>query len=379
MKEKIIRWLRSQLNKKQDISNAPASTVEGERRIPSVNNKTSLQSSMTRYAGILFVVVLGSALLYQYYMSINQQKENATDKEQHTTTPTEIKKLTTPPPLEQQAMIANGPPPPPIEANGQTALTPEQLIAQRQQQSPVFFKTQTSSPTATASRATSEGISGTTVADNTTLGHQLHPTLTQSATATLLPDRNLVIAKGTFFDCALQTAIDTTVPGITTCLLSQDVYSDNGKVILLERGTQFTGEQKSTLSLGQKRVFILWTRAKTPKGVVIDIDSPATDALGRAGVDGEVDNHFWDRFGAAILLSLIQDGMSALASNQGSGNNTIVLPNTTNNSTDVVSTILKQTITIPPTIRKNQGGHINIIVARDLDFRPVYDLEVTGS
>ena len=31
-------------------------------------------------------------------------------------------------------------------------------------------------------------------------------------------------------------------------------------------------------------------------GVVINIDSPATDSLGRAGIGGFIDNHYFERF-----------------------------------------------------------------------------------
>lgn len=371
--------------KKDTNSNAVEEhSIEGERSIPSVNKEASLQSRLTNSIGFIFIVVMGIFLLYQYYAKQIHNKNNAeeTNKADQKTTQTSVQPLQTPPPPNEQpksAVMA-----PPLDTNGQAQLTPEQLIAQRQQASPVFFKTEnpTQNNNTNPQEVTgSSGSLGANTANNDALASNLRHTFTPGARAALLPDRNFLITKGTFFDCAMQTAIDTTVPGITTCMLSQDVYSDNGKVVLLERGTQFTGEQKSTLSLGQKRVFILWTRAKTPQGVVVDLDSPSTDSLGRAGVDGEIDNHFWDRFGAAIMLSLIQDGMAALVNNQrvsggNGGNNTIVLPNTANNSAEVVSTILKQTVNIPPTLRKNQGGHINIVVARDLDFRTVYDLQV---
>ncbi|MFX4728907.1 TrbI/VirB10 family protein [Acinetobacter baumannii] len=43
-------------------------------------------------------------------------------------------------------------------------------------------------------------------------------------------------------------------------------------------------------------------------------------------------------------------------------------------ASDMATEALKNTINIPPILRKNQGDHINIYVARDLDFRSVYAL-----
>ncbi|RYF49025.1 MAG: conjugal transfer protein TrbI, partial [Comamonadaceae bacterium] len=41
---------------------------------------------------------------------------------------------------------------------------------------------------------------------------------------------------------------------------------------------------------------------------------------------------------------------------------------------DVVTEVLRNTISISPTVIKNQGERIQILVARDVDFRSVYAL-----
>ena len=132
----------------------------------------------------------------------------------------------------------------------------------------------------------------------------------------------------------------------------------------------------------QRRVGILWTRGETPNHVLIDVDSAAGDALGRPGIEGVVDTHFWDRFGAAIMLSLISDVGTYLAATQqtngsGSNNTTIAFPSTVQGSQSIMSDVLKSTLNIPPTLTANQGADIIIYVARDLDFRDVYALELT--
>ena len=106
---------------------------------------------------------------------------------------------------------------------------------------------------------------------------------------------------------SLETALASDQPGFTSCVINRDVLSDNGRVVLMEKGTQVVGEYRGGLQRGQKRLFVLWNRAKTPKGVIVTLASPATDALGRAGVDGYVDTHWWERFGSALLLSIVGD------------------------------------------------------------------------
>jgi type IV secretion system protein VirB10 len=196
----------------------------------------------------------------------------------------------------------------------------------------------------------------------------LTPTTMSSARASELPTQRLLLAKGAFIDCTLETAIDSSLPGMTTCITATDTFSVDGKVVLLERGSKLIGETRGQVQQGSARLFVLWTEARTPTGVVVPLASPGTDALGRAGLDGEVDRHFWQRFGAAILISMVD---AAAEASQRSGGTVIY---DTSASQGVATEALKGTVGIGPTITKHQGDRIQILVARDLDFRPVYQL-----
>lgn len=191
------------------------------------------------------------------------------------------------------------------------------------------------------------------------------------ASARLLPDRNFLITAGSFIPCVLQSAMDSSQPGYVSCIVPRDVYSDNGRVVLMEKGTKIVGEYQGGLSRGQHRLFVLWTRAVTPRGIAININSPATDALGRGGVNGKVSNFFWKRFGAALLFSLVED--AAIVGAEALGNNA---SNTTRVPSDSASTILEQNGQIRPILRKNQGEDIGITAAQDFDFSAVYGLAI---
>ncbi len=203
----------------------------------------------------------------------------------------------------------------------------------------------------------------------------LSGTRTPTRKAAMLGNRNFILAKGSFIDCALQTRLDSTVPGMTACVITRNIYSDNGKVLLVERGSTVSGEYKANMRQGMARIFVLWTRIKTPNGVVINLDSPGTDQLGGAGVPGYIDNHFWQRFGGALMLSLVDDVARGVTSNAGSGGNSQFNFNSTGDATqNMAAEALKNTINIPPTLYKNQGEQVGIYIARDLDFSSVYDV-----
>ena len=205
-----------------------------------------------------------------------------------------------------------------------------------------------------------------------TLAARLRPSVTAATPARVLPTTQLLLPKGAFIDCTLETAIDSTFPGMTTCITAADTFGADGKVVLLERGTKLVGETRGQVQQGQARVFVLWTEARTPAGVVVALDSPGTDELGRTGLPGEVQRHFWERFGAAMLVSVVNGAVQAgVQASTRSGGAVIYAPSA---SQDVLTEVLKDTLHITPTIVKRNGDRIQVLVARDLDFRPVYEL-----
>jgi type IV secretion system protein VirB10 len=164
---------------------------------------------------------------------------------------------------------------------------------------------------------------------------------------------------------------------MTTCVTAFDIFGADGKVVLLERGSKLVGETRGQVAQGMSRLFILWTEVRTPTGVVVQLDSPGTDELGRAGVAGTVNNHFWARFGAALLVSVIDGVLQGVVQHQESSGSTVIL--NPQGGQQVMDDILRNTINIPPTISINQGSRVQVIVARDVDFRPVYELRTAAA
>lgn len=208
-------------------------------------------------------------------------------------------------------------------------------------------------------------------------GGQLQASSTPKVIATTLGNRSLTLPKGTSFTCALKSRVISATSGLVGCQVQRNVYSDDGRVLLVERGSHLDGEYRITsVRPGTVRIPVLWTRIRTPLGVTVDLDSPATGPLGESGIEGHVDNRWMERIGAAMLLSLIDDSVKLVIQNQSEerGGDTIVLPSTTGSTSKLAEKVLDSTINIPPLIYQNQGGIVGIYVARDVDFSSVYEL-----
>ncbi|CAN7325730.1 type VI secretion protein [Phenylobacterium sp. LjRoot219] len=186
-----------------------------------------------------------------------------------------------------------------------------------------------------------------------------------AAFATHMGDLSLTIPQGAVIPAVLETAIDSDLPGYTRAIVSRDVRSFDGRAVLIPRGSRLIGQYRSATSLGQSRAFVIWSRVLRPDGVSVQIGSPGTDELGRGGLTGEVDRHFFTRFGGSILLSVLNAGIAAV----GDGPTTTIAIGSPGQATAAAGAV--QTEKVPPTIKVAQGESIRIFVARDLDFSAV--------
>jgi len=192
----------------------------------------------------------------------------------------------------------------------------------------------------------------------------------ETTQATRLRDTALVAPQGTVIPAILETAINSDLPGFVRAVVSRDVKGFDGSTVLIPRGSKLIGQYRSGVAAGQSRAFVVWSRVLTPEGVSVEIGSPAADRLGRGGLDGETNTHFFQRFGGAIMLSVLSAGLQAAAGNTGNTNTAIVI-GSPQQASNIASIALQKQIDIPDTITVAQGTPIRVFVARDLDFSGV--------
>ena len=187
----------------------------------------------------------------------------------------------------------------------------------------------------------------------------------EHASATLLHNQSTLAPQGTIIPAVLETALNSDLPGFARAVVSRDVRSFDGSNVLIPRGSRVIGEYRSASSLGASRIFVIWTRVLRPDGGSIQIGSGGGDTLGRAGLAGKVDRHFFERFSGAVLLTVLNAAAYAAAGTPS----TQVTIGSTAGSGGATSGLLPTDI--PPTIKVAQGTPIRIFVQRDLDFTPV--------
>ena len=378
----------------QDESVAHVGPVEGDRGIPQVGRKKPASRIWyVMVAGTLIVAVIALAAVAGLNKLKNRNAGKVQEKDNVTSNVPELtagafQASQEAPPLPEGTAPAPTPAQPgqPATAQGEPKLTPAQQkaidLAERRKRAPVLGISGRMSGSGDGEDGPQDGTQREGNGSGS-LGAALKATRTGAVSATVLPDPNMTLTMGRLLQCTLETAISTDVPGMTSCVLAQDVYSTTGRVLLLERGTRIVGQyQSGSVKRGQSRVFVLWTRAETPNGVIVNLDSPATDALGRSGVDGKLNRHFWERFGSALLVSLVDDVASYMVAKErnGSGGNTAInFGSTADSGNDAAAIIVENSVNIPPTLNKSQGESIGIFVARDLYFGDVYELRPNRS
>ena len=178
------------------------------------------------------------------------------------------------------------------------------------------------------------------------------------------PERTL--AQGSVIQAALQTAINSDLPGNVVAVVAEPVYAFSGDAVLIPRGSRLFGQYRSGVEVNQKRILILWTRVLTPDGTSMQIASVGGDRLGRSGLTGLVDTKFDERFGGAALISIIGAAPAVAANSTEDEVTREVLEEVGNDLEDATSSVIADQVSISPTIYVDQGAMVTVLVDRDI-------------
>ncbi|WP_137114071.1 type IV secretion system protein VirB10 [Mesorhizobium sp. GR13] len=296
-----------------------------------------------------------------------------------------------PPPAEVVDTTRFEVPPPPVP--GQTPLPPEigeappEEFPERFRSNLVVLDNSTSSGSGMTTGGEGEGLAVAGEDRNSKFLAAAASIGDRSAKVRKIERIDALVPEGTLIPGILETAIVSDLPGQVRAIVSQDVYSFDGRRVLIPTGTRLIGEYQSEITRGQTRIFVVWTRMLRDDGVSVRLNSIGADSLGRAGLTGRVDKKFRERFGAAILLSIVGGGASYLT---GYGSQTatgksdnaqraeeLARETLARTFSDMANQALGDSLRIPPTISVSQGARIFVFVRQDLDFSAMYENPVT--
>lgn len=219
---------------------------------------------------------------------------------------------------------------------------------------------------------------------NSQFAANLANTKTERVEATRIGNLRRTIAQGRIIQATMESALNTDLPAPIRAIVSRDTYGEAGTVPLIPKGSRLIGSYNTTLSAGQSRVFVVWTRVIRPDGVDVALGSPLVDAIGQAGVSGQIDNKFQEIFARSILSSVVNIGL-AIGSDEIAGGSTTTTSNGTGSTTtgdaattattnalnrlgSVTDGFIQKFLSVSPTILIDQGTPVNVFVNKDLVF-----------
>ncbi|MDA9448308.1 IncP-type conjugal transfer protein TrbI [Bradyrhizobium sp. CCBAU 21360] len=187
------------------------------------------------------------------------------------------------------------------------------------------------------------------------------------------------LKRGSIIPATLITGINSDLPGRITAQVSQNVYdSATGHQLLIPQGAKLLGRYDSKISFGQSRVLVVWTDIILPNGSTLQIGGMAgTDAEGYGGFNDQVDNHYFQVFGSAILIAAIGAGIDmSMPASSSYGYQQTPTDAARNSFAESFGRVAEQTISknmnVQPTLEIRPGYMFNVLVDQDMVFPSAY-------
>ncbi len=193
---------------------------------------------------------------------------------------------------------------------------------------------------------------------------------------TVAPDRveppasPYILQAGSVIPAALITGIRSDLPGQIVAQVTQPVYdSPTGSFLLIPQGTRIIGEYDNGVSFGQRRVLLVWNRLIFPDGRSLVLERlPGADTAGYAGLEDEVDYHWWDLMKAAGLSTLLVVGTELAAGDDEDRLIRAIRDGAQDTVNQAGQQIVQRQLQVAPTLTIRPGFPVRILVGRDLVF-----------
>ena len=177
---------------------------------------------------------------------------------------------------------------------------------------------------------------------------------------------------GDFIPATLQTGINSDLPSkIIVAVVSENVRDTiTGKHILIPQGTRVIGTYDSSVTFGQERLLVVWQRLIFPDGKSIGLDNmQGVDLSGKAGITGEIDNHFGTLL-KGVVLSSIMGSAGAIVTDRKNDWRGAAAEGAGEQIVTIGDRFADRALSRQPTINIEPGTRLNIMVHSDLILEP---------
>ena len=199
------------------------------------------------------------------------------------------------------------------------------------------------------------------------------------------PASPYLVMAGTAIPAVMVGGINSDMPGMIVGQVAENVYDTaTGRYLLIPQGARLIGRYDNSVSMGQTRVGVIWTRIIYPDGESIDLGSmEGADQGGYAGFHDLVNTHFWSKIGNALLISIAGAGVQLSQPQAVNGQNY--------NSQQIAAAALGQQfgelgqeyaragLSIPNTLEIRPGYRFVVMVNKDMHLRPYVDSRTASS
>lgn len=179
------------------------------------------------------------------------------------------------------------------------------------------------------------------------------------------------VKAGTIIPGVMMGGINSDLPGQVVGQVRQNVYDTaTGQYLLIPAGARLIGTYDSTVTSGQKRVLVAWTRIVYPDGTSVSLDRmPGADRGGYAGFKDKVNAHYGRMFVNALILSGFSAGVQ-LSQPQSTGNGLsareIATAEMGRQLGQLGAEVARRGLDVQPTITIRPGYRFNIMVTKDM-------------
>ena len=184
-------------------------------------------------------------------------------------------------------------------------------------------------------------------------------------------------------DAVLTNRLDGSAAAPVNCLVTNPIYSHDGRFVLIPAGSRVLGETKPVQTFGDTRLAVYFNRLVMPDGRTYRLDQfMGLNDIGDAGLRDQVNQHYKSTFGASAAVGLISGLAQYLGTagfNRGDGDRTVIIAGGVGDATSqATAQAMNRFLNRPPSITIREGHRVKVYVTSDFEL-PAYQPSAPGS